>query len=195
MNRRSDEDHIRNTHNIARFCTENRSITWVLLFAVLGWGVFGYVTMPKSKDPNIPVRIALVKCPWPGVSAEKVEQLVTRQIEQTIAASAPLHEPEPGSNYALNSLSLPGISLTRVQLAENVGDPVQPFNEINLALEALNSKLPDGAGPIEFDSHAGQTAALMLTVASPPENDIQVRLRARDIEAAIRSERAKLPPA
>jgi multidrug efflux pump subunit AcrB len=193
MARRSDEDHIRNTHNLARFCTENRSIAWVLLFAVLGWGFYGYSTMPKSKDPSIPVRIALVKCPWPGVSAEKVEQLVTRPIEQTVAASASLHQPEPGSKYALMSLSLPGLALVRVQLAENVGDPVQPFNEINLALDALNSNLPDGAGPIQFNSHAGETAALMLTVASPPENEIQVRLRARDIEAAIRAERAMLP--
>lgn len=194
MARISDEEHIRSTRNVARFFTENRSIAWVLLFATLAWGVYGYATMPKAKDPNIPVRIALVKCPWPGVSAEKVEQLVTRPIEESIAESASLHKPEPGSQYAIMSLSLPGLALVRVQLAENVSDVVQPFNEINLAMDQLNASLPEGAGPIQFDSHAGDTAALMLTVASPPENDVQVRLRARDIEAAIVESRAKLPP-
>lgn len=194
MARLSDEEHIRSTRNLARFCTENRSIAWVLLIAVLAWGAYGYTTMPKAKDPSIPVRIALVKCLWPGVTAEKVEQLVTRPIEEAIAKSVFLHEPEPGSEYAIMSLSLPGLSLVRVQLAEDVSDTVQPFNEINLSLDALNSSLPQGAGPISFDSHAGETAALMLTVASPRENDVQVRLRARDIEAAIRAERAKIPP-
>ena len=38
--------------------------------------------MPKRKDPDIPVRIALAVCPWPGIPADKVEELVTRKIEQ-----------------------------------------------------------------------------------------------------------------
>lgn len=193
MARLSDDEHIRTTRNVARFFTENRSISWVLLVATLGWGFYGYASMPKSKDPSIPVRIALVKCPWPGVTAEKVEQLVTRPIEQAVAESASLHKPEPGSQYAILSLSLPGLALVRVQLAEDVADTVQPFNEINLALDQLNASLPQGAGPIQFDSHAGDTAALMLTVASPPENEVQVGLRARDIEATITDARRQVP--
>ena len=158
MARKSDEQHIRETRNLARFFTENRPIAWVLLVAVLAWGIYGYNTMAKSKDPYIPIRIALVKCPWPGVSAEQVEQLITRPIEEAIGGSTPLHEPKPGSEYAIMSLSLPGISLVRVQLPENVDDVTPSFNQINLALNGLNDSLPDGAGPIEFNSTAGQTA-------------------------------------
>ena len=65
------------------------------------------------------------------MSAEKVEQLITRPIEEAIAGSAPLHEPKPGSEYAIMSLSLPGISLVRVQLPENVNDVTPSFNELN----------------------------------------------------------------
>ena len=84
MPRLSGQEHIRSTRNVSRFFVENRSISWVLLVATVAWGIYGYVTMPKSKDPDVPVRIALVSCPWPGVSAEKVEQLVTRPIENKI---------------------------------------------------------------------------------------------------------------
>ncbi len=74
--------------NIARFFTENRQIAWVLLFGTLAWGVFGYMNMPKRKDPDIPVRIALAITPWPGISADKVEQLVTRKVEQAVTGNS-----------------------------------------------------------------------------------------------------------
>ncbi len=193
MPRLSDQEHIRSTRNVSRFFVENRSISWVLLVATVAWGIYGYVTMPKSKDPDVPVRIALVSCPWPGVSAEKVEQLVTRPIENKIAESDFLHKPQSGSRYGIQSLSLPGMALIRVQLDERVMDVVEPFNQINLDLNALNDSLPSGAGPIHFDSQAGETAALMLTVASPRASDVQVRIRADGIEKAIRAERSGLP--
>ena len=192
MPRLSDQDHIQSTRNVARFFVENRAIAWVLLIATVAWGIYGYTTMPKSKDPDVPVRIALVSCPWPGVSAEKVEQLVTRPLENKIAESDFLHKPQSGSRYAIQSLSLPGMAMIRVQLDESVMDVVEPFNQINLDLNALNDSLPQGAGPIRFDSQAGETAALMLTVASPRASDVQVGIRARSIEAAIRAERRRL---
>ena len=66
--------------NVAQFFVKNRQIAWVALFATLAWGVFGYMNMPKRKDPDIPVRIALAITAWPGISADKVEQLVTRKV-------------------------------------------------------------------------------------------------------------------
>ena len=73
--------------NTARFFTENRHIAWVLLLATLAWGVFGYVHMPKAKDPTIELRIAAVWCVWPGVDAERIENLVTKKIEDKLAQS------------------------------------------------------------------------------------------------------------
>ena len=73
--------------NIARFFTHNRQIGWVALAATLAWGVFGYMNMPKRKDPDIPVRIGLAIAPWPGIASDKVEQLVTRKIEQAVTGN------------------------------------------------------------------------------------------------------------
>ena len=76
------------TSNVGRFFVNNRQIAWVALFATLAWGVYGYTNMPKRKDPDIPVRIALAICPWPGISADKVEQLVTRKVEQAVTGNS-----------------------------------------------------------------------------------------------------------
>src|SRR4030095_11689609 len=61
--------------NIARFFTHNRQIGWVALAATLAWGVFGYMNMPKRKDPDIPVRIALAIAPWPGLGSAQGDEL------------------------------------------------------------------------------------------------------------------------
>ena len=88
------EDEQDNSRNIARFFTRNRQIAWVALVATLAWGVFGYVKMPKRKDPDIPVRVGLAITPWPGIAAEKVEQLVTRKIEQAATGNASVERVE-----------------------------------------------------------------------------------------------------
>ena len=73
-----------------------------------------------------------------------------------------------------------------LQLDESVKDTKRQFSDINLKLNALNPQLPQGAGPIVFQSDFGDTAALMLTVASPKVDDIEIAARANSVEAALR---------
>lgn len=193
MAHRSDAEMIRTIHNTARFFTEHRQVSWVALLALLLWGVYGYATMPKRKDPAMPVRIATAVCPWPGVNAEKVEQLVTRAMEEKIAESTALRKPGGGDNFGVRSLTLPGLAIVHIQLDESVSDTQKEFNDINLKLNSLNSTLPQGAGPIQFNSGFGDTSALMLTVASPRESAVEITLRARAIERAITVARAQAP--
>ena len=176
-------------HNVARYFTEHRQISWVLLAVVVLWGVYGYLAMPKRKDPEIPVRVATVITPWPGTDAGKIEQLVTRNVESTVAENASVHGADP-TTYGIKSLTLPGVSIVFVQLDESITDTEKEFNNINLRLNQLNATLPKGAGPIQFNSGFGDTAALLLTVASPKESAVEVSLRARDIAAAIRAARS-----
>src|SRR5580698_1441263 len=76
---------IRTKKNTARFFVENRQIAWVMLLGTVVWGVWGYITMPKRKDPEFPTLVTAIVTPWPGVSADKIEQQVTRKIEQKVS--------------------------------------------------------------------------------------------------------------
>jgi multidrug efflux pump subunit AcrB len=187
---KSDQDRIEKTHNAPRFFVEHPQVSWVLLMGVLVWGWFGYHSMPQRKDPDIPVRVAVAFCPWPGATAQQVEQFVTRPIEDTVAENKTIH-PGTASDYGVRSVSLPGAAYVYVQLAENVSDVKRQFSDINLKLNALNSQLPQGAGPISFQSDFGDTAALMLTIASPKADEVEIDIRARAIESAVQSARAK----
>src|SRR5215831_10250222 len=192
MAHKSDSEIIHHTHNTARFFVEHRQVALVLLLGTFFWGWYGYSRMSKRKDPVIPVRVAVASCKWPGATAEQVEQLITRPIEQAMAQNHAV-KPPSGSDYGIRSLSFPNFALVFVQLDENVKDTVKQLNDINLGLNQLSQQLPDGAGPIEFNSHFGDTAALMLTIASPPASEVDVALRARSVSKAIEQLRAGEP--
>src|ERR1700677_190453 len=189
---KSDAEIIATTHNLARFFTENRQVSMILLIATFVWGWYGYQHMPKRKDPDIPVRVAAAQCQWPGATAEQVEQLVTRPMEQAAAQNTTIRPHSP-SNFGIRSLSFPGLSVVYIQLADNVKDKSKEFSDINLKLNQLNAQLPRGAGPIQFNSNFGDTAALMLTVASPKVTPTEVALRAIAIRKAIIETRSQLP--
>jgi len=189
MAHRSDQDRIEKTHNLPRFFVENPQVSWVLLVGVLVWGWFGYHSMPQRKDPDIPVRVAVASCSWPGATAQQVEQFVTRPIEDAVAENKTIH-PGTAADYGIRSVSIPGYAYVYVQLAEDISDVKRQFSDINLKLNALNSQLPTGAGPISFQSDFGDTAALMLTIASPKADSVEIDIRARGIQSAIQAARA-----
>src|SRR5580693_5515634 len=188
MAHRTDADLIQNEHNTARFFVENRQISWILLIATFAAGIYGYTQMPKRKDPDIPVRVASVVTQWPGATSEQVEQLVTRPIESTIAENANIRAPM-GADFGIKSLSLPNLSIIQVQLSESVKDTKKEFSDMNLKLNSLS--LPQGAGPIKFNSDFGDTAALMLTVASPLEDSAAIAVRVHAISEALIAERKR----
>jgi multidrug efflux pump subunit AcrB len=197
MAHKSDQERIEQTRNVPRFFVEHPQVSWVLLVGVLIWGWFGYKSMPQRKDPNIPVRVAVASCSWPGATAQQVEQLITRPIEDTVAQNKWIHA-GTSADYGVRSISLPGYAYVYIQLVDNVDDLKRQFSDINLKLNALSGQLPQGAGPITFQSDFGDTAALMLTVASPKADSIEINLRSQSIQAAIRSARAvkkTTPPA
>src|SRR5580765_5398285 len=174
----------RSKSNISRFFVEHRHISWVMLIGVCVWGFSSYRSMPQRKDPDTPVKTAVVITPWPGVNAEKIEQLVTRKVEEKVAQNANVEK--------IRSISRTNISIVYVDLDENFpgGQIAKEFDDIALKLDSIKD-LPDGAGPIQFIKDFGDTSALMLTVASPKVSDAEIDLRAKEVSEAITRHRAQ----
>jgi multidrug efflux pump subunit AcrB len=177
----NEEQLIARTHNTARFFTETRHVAWVLLIATMLWGVYGYFQMPQRKDPDIPVRQALALCPWPGASAEKIEQLVTRRIEEKVGENVKVDKIESNTRT--------GITAVYITLVEGTRETGKEFDDIKLKLDSITD-LPDGAGPIDFVKDFGDTAALMLTVASPKVDEAELAGRAQALRKDIEATRA-----
>jgi multidrug efflux pump subunit AcrB len=176
----SDADLIRTTHNTARYFVENRQLAWVLLVLTCAWGWYSYTQMPKRKDPLVTNRFAAAVCPWPGASAEQIEQLVTRKLEERVAQNARVER--------IESTTRGNVAIVVIRLNEDTKDSAKEFEDIGQRLGTIRD-LPSGAGPIEFLKDFGDTAALLLTVASPKVTGVELSLRARSVRDAI--ERAR----
>ncbi len=180
-----DRELVEKEHNTARYFTTARQVAWVALAFTILWGVYGYFQMPKAKDPTIEVRIAVASCAWPGAAAEKVEQLVTRTMEQKLAENANIEK--------LESISRTGVAFVYVTLKESVVDRAKEWDDIQGRLDGIHN-LPDGAGPVQFQKDFGDTATLMLTVASPKVSGIELELRARAVARVVEAVRKSATP-
>ncbi|WP_394848208.1 efflux RND transporter permease subunit [Pendulispora brunnea] len=183
---KSDEQRIASTRNIARYFVETRAVAWVLLIGTIFWGIFSYMAMPKRKDPEVQVRVSAAIVAWPGATAEKIEDLIVRKMETTIAENQKIEK--------IESTVRQGVAVITITLVEGLKDVSKELDDLALRLAALNGRLPQGASPINYLRDFGDTTNMMLTVASPRTNDIEVQLRARPIERLIRETRAGVPP-
>ena len=175
-----DRELVATTRNTARYFTENAQVAWIALILTLAAGVFGYLRMPKAKDPQVDIRTYVVSCPWPGAEAEKVEQLITKPIEQKLAESTNVER--------VDSISRTGVSIVYVTLRESITDRVKELTDLQTRLDTIKD-LPQGAGPLRFQKDFGDTATLMLTIASPRVGEIELELRGDAIARAIRNVR------
>jgi multidrug efflux pump subunit AcrB len=170
--------------NLARFFIEQQHVSWVCLAVALVWGIYGVLKMPQRKDPDVPSRQALVIVSWQGTSADQVEQLLTRKIEQSVSTNQWVAE--------IKGTSRTGSAMVQFELAEKGRyDRDKELNDIKIRLDSIHD-LPQGAGPILYIKDFGDTSALMLTVASPPADPAQVAWVSRQVEAQVRQVRRGL---
>jgi multidrug efflux pump subunit AcrB len=170
--------------NLARFFLEQKHVAWVSLAVAILWGVYGLLKMPQRKDPDIPVRQAMIIVPWQGTSAEQVEQLVTRKIEQAIALNQWVTE--------IKSASRTSSAMVQFELAEKGKyDRDKELDDVKIRLDAIHD-LPQGTGPILYIKDFGDTSALMLTVASPAADPVQLAWISKLVETEVRQVRSGL---
>jgi len=101
--------------------------------------VYGGIVLSRAKldvfPDFVPAQVE-VQTDAPGLTAEQVEQLVTRPVEQAINGSAGV--------ASLRSESIAGLSIVTVNFTQGS----EPFHDRQVVSEALNEvdKMPDGVG-------------------------------------------------
>lgn len=174
------------SRNAARYFVESPQVAWVALVFTLLWGLYACFKIPKASDPVVELRVAVASCSWPGTSAEKLELLVTRKLEQKISENQRVEK--------IESTSRTGSSFVYVTLRDDVPDRAREWDDIQARLDSIRD-LPEGAGPIRFQKDYSDTAAMLLTVASPRASEPELELRAASIAAAIERVRRESEPA
>ncbi len=108
-------------------------------------GSSALATIVRQEDPTITNGGAVIVSPFPGASAERVESLVTKPLEDELRA---LPEIE-----TISSTSRNGVSVVAVALDESIKgkDAEEAFSKVRDALNDAYAKFPEGLPPPLFD--------------------------------------------
>ena len=119
-------------------------------------GVSALNNLPRIEDPRITTRNALIITNFPGASAERVEALVTKPLEEE------LREVEEIKDIVATSRA--NISVISIELKDSITRATneQAFSRVRDKLAEAEVLLPPGAGRPSFDDERGASAFSVL---------------------------------
>jgi len=167
---------------MARYCVEHREVSWLALIAVLVWGGIAYTKLGQQEDPTIPQRTAMLVTQFPGATASKVEELVSKPLERKISELKSIEE--------IKTQSRPGIStMTIKQLPGSTATIDQEWDKVRAKL--MEVSLPEGARQPWLNTDFGNTITLLFGLVSPPISDAECVARANLVRDRLAEARAE----
>ncbi|MCC5839989.1 MAG: efflux RND transporter permease subunit [Opitutales bacterium] len=141
---------------LATLFFRNRHLLALATVITLVAGAAALESLPRLEDPVITQRNPIVLTAVPGASAERVEALVSKPIEDALA--------EIPEIKTLASTSRDGISVVNIELQDSVTRATNQavFSRIREELRAVGPLLPPEARTPEFDEKRGAVAFTVL---------------------------------
>lgn len=143
-----------------------RPVVLTVVLLLMAFGVFSYFTLPAKEDPTVTIREAVVTTMYPGLSAGRVERLITKTLEEAIRQVPEVE--------GLRSTSSSGLSVIHVEVHDRYFDLDQIWDEVRQKIEAAQRDLPDGTWPPVFNDDFGDVAVLTVALrgADHPMADV-----------------------
>src|SRR5579859_1377877 len=161
---------------LAQFCVEHREVSWLALIAVLICGGMAYTKLGQQEDPTIPQRTAMLVSQFPGATASKVEELVSKPIERKISELKSIEE--------IKTTSRPGIAtMTIKQLPARTATIDQEWDKVRAKISEV--QLPEGARQPWLNTDFGNTITLLFGLVSPPITDAECIARANLLRQSL----------
>jgi multidrug efflux pump subunit AcrB len=165
--------------NIAELSIDRPLYVWLLMLACLVGGIYGIQNVGRLEDPAFPLKHAYIVTPYPGASAQEVEQEVTDVLEAALQELPYLEE--------VNSKSMAGRSQIQLEVQEQYGadDVQQIWDEMRRRVAEATGRLPPGAGtPIVLDDF-GDVYGILYAISAPGFDAAEIRDIARFLTTGL----------
>ncbi len=149
--------------NLPRFALTHGSIVLAFVAIFLAVGLFNFATMSRREDPEITIRDALIITPWPGAPATRVEELITKPIEDVVVEISELE--------TVTSKSIVGFSLLQVTARDAVTDTDQVWDDVRAKVASVRSRLPTSAATPIVNSDFGEAYEIVFSLYQIPSEN------------------------
>jgi multidrug efflux pump subunit AcrB len=133
--------------NIGEYSVQNKVISWLLVVIMVGGGIIAFNNMGKLEDPPFTIKSAKILTPYPGATAEEVQNELTYHLEDAIQRM-------PQVKWIKMSVSRPGLSDILIDFKDEYKADELPniFDELRRKIADVTPSLPPGAAaPIVLD--------------------------------------------
>lgn len=159
--------------NITRLALANSRITILVTLFVIAMGITTFLSYPSAEDPTIVIRSASVSVSNPGMSAERVEELITKPLEAAMREIAEIDE--------IKSTSKAGESFVDLTIHDWVDDLQAVFQGIRNKASDVRSQLPSSAQEPVVNDEKGLTSVATIALWADGFSLAEMRDLARDV--------------
>ncbi len=133
------------------------STVLLLTLCVLAFGSLSYATLPREAAPDIDIPMVMVSTPYPGVSPQDIESLLTTPLENELSGIADLKK--------MSSTSAEGVSLISLEF-EPEADLDESLQRVRDRVSAAEAKLPAEAEDTQVNEVSfADFPVLLITLA------------------------------
>ena len=165
--------------NLARLSIERPVLTWIVILFCLFGGIQGFMSVGRLEDPSFTIKEAIVVTPYPGATAEEVEDEVTERLETAIQQMSQLDE--------VFSESAPGVSEIHVRMRDEFDGSELPqiWDELRKRIRDAASTLPPGVQESVVLDDFGDVYGILYAVVAPGYSDREIRDIADDLRREL----------
>ena len=137
-----------------------RQIVILLVSCLVALGVFGLAKINKNEFPDFTIRQGLVIAVYPGVTAQEMEEQVTKPLEKYIFTYREVKK------ETTVSFTREGISVIKVDLNDDLTNKDEFWSKFKHGVQTFQLTLPSGVLGIVVNDDFGDTSALLLAMES-----------------------------
>ena len=137
-----------------------RQIIILLVSCLVALGIYGLANINKNEFPDFTIRQGIVVAAYPGVTAQEMEEQVTKPLEKYIFTYREVKK-EKTISY-----SKEGLSIIQVELNDDLTDKDGFWSKFKHGVQGFKDQLPEGVLAIIVNDDFGDTSALLLAMES-----------------------------
>ncbi len=144
--------------NLTQLAFNYRKCVFLILAVLLLNGIFAYFTLPAQEDPTITIREAVVTTTFPGMSPDRVEQLITKKLEEEIRKIPEVKE--------IKSTSSTGLSIIHVKIYDQYFNLDTIWQDLRNKAAMAHRKMPSGTQSPYVNDEFGDVSVVTLALTA-----------------------------
>ncbi|HEX2969960.1 MAG TPA: efflux RND transporter permease subunit [Bacteroidales bacterium] len=164
---------------ISELSVKNYQFTIIIFLLLVALGIYSFMSIPQSEDPEFPISIFPVIAIYPGASPADMEQLVVDKVEESLNELEDIE--------SIETEIKDGVAVIVIEFSSDT-DPDRKYDEILRQINAIKPDLPQDLYSIEtLKIQAGNTNIIQSALVSDEADYAELSRYAEELKDRMRA--------